>query len=319
MKASTKKTLVVGELNVDLIMDRLSAPPELGKEQRAEEMNLVLGSSSAIFASNLASLGTPVTFCGKVGADHFGDFVKEELKSRQINITPVITDSSLKTGLTVAFNQDNDRMMVTYPGAMEHFGYKDIDPALFDDHHHLHVAAIFFQPRLKDSLFELFHSARKAGLTTSLDTQWDPSGTWELDLQSLLPHVDYFMPNEQELMHLTGKSVIEDAAESLSDFMTTLVIKRGTRGARLIRNGEQLNVSAYSVPGFKDAIGAGDSFNAGFIHALLNGESHKDALRFGSKTAAVSTTAAGGTSAIQSAAQVERAAKSFTIQPEQTT
>lgn len=312
MKASTKKTLVVGELNVDLIMDRLSAPPELGKEQRAEEMNLVLGSSSAIFASNLASLGTPVTFCGKVGADHFGDFVKEELKSRQIDISPVITDLSLKTGLTVAFNQDDDRMMVTYPGAMEHLGLEDIDPALFEDHHHLHVAAIFFQPRLRESLTKLFQNARRAGLTTSLDTQWDPSENWDLNLASLLPHVDYFLPNEQELLHLTGSIDFEEAVDSVAGFMHTLVVKRGALGARLIRNDQQIDMPAYKVADFKDAIGAGDSFNAGFIHARLHDLPYDEALRFGTMTAAVSTQATGGTGAIQSAEQVRRLADRFT-------
>ena len=70
-----KKTdvLVVGELNVDLILDRLEKFPELGKEVIANHMLLTLGSSSAIFASNLSVLGSRVSFCGRVGRDSFAD------------------------------------------------------------------------------------------------------------------------------------------------------------------------------------------------------------------------------------------------------
>ena len=67
--------IVVGELNVDLIMNQLHSFPETGKEKLAEKMLLTLGSSSAIFASNLAALGMKVSFVGKIGERYIWKFL----------------------------------------------------------------------------------------------------------------------------------------------------------------------------------------------------------------------------------------------------
>ena len=65
--------LVIGELNVDIILHNIDNFPEVGKEVLAQQMTLTLGSSSAIFASNISSLGASVAFLGKIGNDEFGD------------------------------------------------------------------------------------------------------------------------------------------------------------------------------------------------------------------------------------------------------
>ena len=74
--------IVVGELNVDLILDKIESLPETGKEKLAERMSLTLGSSSAIFASNLSSLGMKVSFVAKAGNDIFGDFCMDRLREK---------------------------------------------------------------------------------------------------------------------------------------------------------------------------------------------------------------------------------------------
>jgi len=74
--------LVVGELNVDLILNGLPGLPEVGKEILASAMTLTLGSSSAIFASNLSSLGTKVGFLGMVGEDQFGALAVQSLEAK---------------------------------------------------------------------------------------------------------------------------------------------------------------------------------------------------------------------------------------------
>jgi sugar/nucleoside kinase (ribokinase family) len=76
--------IVVGELNVDLILNQIESFPEVGKEKLAENMTLTLGSSSAIFASNLSALGMRVSFIGKVGNDVFGNFVKNNSKRKAL-------------------------------------------------------------------------------------------------------------------------------------------------------------------------------------------------------------------------------------------
>lgn len=259
-----------------------------------------MGSSSAIFAANCSSLGSRVTFCGKIGKDNFGDFVRHSLSAKRINSDAVIVDEKLKTGATIIFNYDNDRMMVTHPGAMEHMSVEEIPDDLIRKSRHIHTSAIFFQPGIKKKLVTLFEKAKKLGLSTSMDTQWDPEEKWDLDINRLLPVLDFFLPNDEELIQLTFSSDLEEALNKLSGFETCIVVKRGKKGAILQEKGTQLSIPAYNVPDYTDAIGAGDSFNAGFIHSFLNGKNRKQCLEMGTMTAAVSTTAAGGTNGITS-------------------
>jgi sugar/nucleoside kinase (ribokinase family) len=112
--------LVVGELNVDLILNSIDSFPEMGKEKLAKRMNLTLGSSSAIFASNLSSLGSKVSFVGKIGNDQFGTLVNDSLANKGVNTDYLIRSEEWNTGATIVLNFDEDRAMVTYPGAMEH-------------------------------------------------------------------------------------------------------------------------------------------------------------------------------------------------------
>lgn len=305
MGKPNRRILVIGELNPDLIMDQLHGEAEYGKEQKASEMNLVMGSSSAIFACNSAALGSSVSFAGMVGDDMFGTFMIHSLQKKGVTTDHVQTSKTAKTGLTVAFNKADDRLMVTYPGAMELFGWHHIDPIIFESVDHLHLSSIFFQRQLKKDLPSILKSAKEAGLTISMDVQWDPNEMWELDLKQLLNDIDFFMPNEVELMKLTGAGTLDEALKSISNHSTKLVIKRGKNGSLFYHNGERLTQEAFFLVRFADAIGAGDSYNAGFIHAFLQEKSPAECLKQGSITAAVSTLQPGGTGAIQSYQQVQ--------------
>lgn len=305
--------MVIGELNVDLIFNQLNKAPEFGKEQRADQMTLTLGSSSAIFASNCSSLGAQVAFCGKVGGDSFGEFVMQSLDEKNVNADAVFTDKNLKTGATVIFNHQDDRMMVTHPGAMEHMIVDEIPDELFKKSRHLHTSAIFFQPGIRKDLVKMFSKAKEFGLTTSMDTQWDPEEKWEIDIEKILPVLDFFLPNEDELIELTHTSNLDDALEKISTFDTCVVVKRGTKGALMQKGGEKTSISAYKIDDLVDAIGAGDSFDAGFITSFLKGKSLEEALKIGNLTAAVSTTAAGGTTAIKSFDEVIEKGKTLEL------
>lgn len=306
--------MVVGELNADLILDQLHKPPGFGKEQTAGLMTLTLGSSTAIYAANSASLGSKVAFCGKIGADRFGSLVMDSLEQKSVNTEYIITDPNLATGATVIIRYANDRMMVTHPGAMEHMSVSEVSEELFIKSRHLHTSSVFFQPGIKKNLTELFQKAKSFGLTTSMDAQWDPSEKWDLNLADLMPFLDFFLPNEQELLHLTGSTTLDEALKALSGYDTCIVVKCGNKGATMQYRGEKESVKAYPIPGFVDAVGAGDSFNAGFIHEFLKGRHLSDCLAIGNLTAAVSTTSAGGTNGIKSYHHVIKTGKSMSAQ-----
>ncbi len=301
--------IVIGELNVDLILNKIESFPEVGKEKIAEKMDLVLGSSSAIFASNLSSLGAKVGFLGKIGNDIFGNLVIKSFKKKNVNTELIVVDESLKTGATIVLNFDEDRAMVTHPGAMEYLSFDDINFEEISKAQHLHVSSIFLQPKLKENLVEIFERVKKMGLTTSLDTQWDPNEKWDLDLKNLLPYVDIFLPNEKEIKYLTDKVSIDEALDSISSFSNVVAVKLGNKGSLLWQNKTSKNLDAFLNNNVVDAIGAGDSFDAGFIFKFIKGEALEKCQQFGNLIGAINTTSSGGTSAFVDYEQIIKIAK----------
>jgi sugar/nucleoside kinase (ribokinase family) len=290
-----KRVLVVGEINVDLVCQGYHAFPNPGREVLVDDFQMVLGSASAICAMGLARLGTPVVFFGKLGADPLGDFCLTAMRERGIDITQVVVDPRLKTGVTVAITSPVDRALVSYLGSIAAMGEKDVPRALFSRADHLHVSSYYLQEALRPGVRTLLRDAHAAGLTTSLDPGFDPSERWEPDLLETLREVDIFFPNEVELRALTGCSNPEEALRRLQRGSTRAIAKLGAQGTMAIDEKSRcLHVAALRVE-VMDTTGAGDSFNAGFLHAWLNGARLEECLRLGVACGALSTRGLGGT------------------------
>ncbi|MGW8316945.1 MAG: carbohydrate kinase family protein [Bacteroidales bacterium] len=308
-EVKTYDVLVVGELNVDLILNRIDAFPVMGKEILAEDMTVTLGSSSAIFANNLSMLGTSVSYLGKVGRDQFADLVIDSLRRSGVHTGEILADPELNTGLTVALNYDNDRAMITYPGAMNELRTRDISDRALQSAAHLHVSSVFLQPGLKPGLEDLFRKAKEAGLTTSLDPQWDPAEQWDIGLETLLAYVDVFLPNAGELEQFTGCSDPEEGIAVLRDHAHVIVVKNGVKGALMWDGTKVVRKSAFLNEQVVDAIGAGDSFNAGFIHRFIQKRPLEECLELATLTGALNTTGEGGTAAFASLQKIRQTAK----------
>jgi sugar/nucleoside kinase (ribokinase family) len=149
----------------------------------------------------------------------------------------------------------------------------------------------------------LFRELKARGLTTSLDTNDDPEDRWE-GLAEIFPYLDIFLPNDREACRIAKTDHFGTAIEWLASRVPTLVVKLGLQGA-LLRQGQH----ELRVPGEKancvDTVGAGDSFDAGFLHNFLRGAPLEDCLRFANKVAAHSVTAAGGVEAFRNTAKIE--------------
>lgn len=302
--------LVAGELNVDIILNQINRFPALGKEVVADSMMITLGSSSAIFASNLSVLGTKVAFAGTLAHDQFGDLIIDRLRSKGVDTRHIVYTDTKGTGATIALSFGEDRAMVTYPGTMTLFSIDHIPDSLLAGSKHLHVSSIFLSTALKKDVCMLFRKAKSLGLTTSLDPQWDPDEKWDINFTALLPDVDIFMPNENELRALTGIDDMHAAVDKLRSCANTIIVKSGREGAFLWSGDDYIHQPAFLNPRVVDAIGAGDSFCAGFIHRFIQGKDLRSCLEFAALTGAINTTKAGGTAAFESLARVKDVAES---------
>lgn len=303
---NNKKLLVVGELNVDLILNQIQQFPEIGTEIIAKTMNFTLGSSSAIFASNISVMGVDTSFCGMVGADDFGTFILNDLAKKKVNVDYISKTNETKTGITVVMNYDQDRANVTYCGAMKRLAMKNIPWENITDFGHFHLSNYFLQDGIRADIVEIFKKAKAAGLTTSLDLQWDPDNQWNFDYAACLPYVDVFLPNEAELIALTKKDNIADAEEEIVKYTNILALKMGVNGAKVIHNGKTIALKPFINTVFKDAIGAGDSFNAGFIKEFMEEASLSDCLQNANLMGSLNTMNRGGTTSFTSTEAIEQ-------------
>jgi sugar/nucleoside kinase (ribokinase family) len=297
---------VVGEINPDLILYGL--PKTLTPEQETliDGFRLTLGSSSAIFAHNLSVLGTRVGMISRIGPDPLGKMAFDWLAKAGVDLTHVVSASSgTSTGLTVILAHPEHRFILTYPGTMFELSYADLDLDYLLSARHLHLSSYFLHKALRPRIADLFREAKAKGLSTSLDTNDDPSGEWGKDLLNVLPFVDIFFPNEREAKKIAGTDNFEQAIEKLSQICRIVVGKLGSKGAIARRGSDEWRRSGMQVASV-DPVGAGDSFDAGFIHRFLQGATPQECLEYADIAGAFSTTREGGTEAFKDRNNLEQ-------------
>jgi sugar/nucleoside kinase (ribokinase family) len=295
---------IIGELNVDLVLSGAGRLPAYGTEVVADDFIMTLGSASAICAVGLARLGHQVAFAGKVGVDPWGTYCVELLREAGVAVNAVERDPRAKTGVTISLTSARDRALVTYPGAMIAFDAANLPATLFSRPGHLHVSSYFLQAGMRRAWRSIFERARTHGWSISLDPGFDPTDRWNDGLLDLLPLVDVLLPNELELEGLTGATDTHAALARLDNGRTLTIAKLGERGGMAIVDGRSVHVPPPPFPAV-DTTGAGDSFNAGFLHTWLSGRSVVDSLRAAVACGALSTRALGGTAAQPSEPELE--------------
>jgi sugar/nucleoside kinase (ribokinase family) len=193
------------------------------------------------------------------------------------------------------------RFILTYLGVMAEMRFEDLNLDHVLAARHLHLSSFFLQRALRPRVPELFRLAKEAGLSTSLDTNDDPEDRWEPDVLEVLKWVDVLLPNEHEACRMARSDDPLRAAETLAEKASLVVMKCGERGV-LARRGRELFEALPPKTEAVDTIGAGDSFDAGFLHQFIRGAKLEDCLQFGNLTGAFSTTRQGGTEAFRDAA-----------------
>jgi len=176
--------------------------------------------------------------------------------------------------------------------------YSDIDMGYVRSARHLHVSSFFLHRALRPRMVDLFRQAKAAGLSTSLDTNDDPENKWDRDLLDVLKHVDIFFPNDREAKKIARTEDLSQAINILAGLAKIVVVKRGAAAA-ICRSGQEQCSLAPPVVKAVDDIGAGDSFDAGFVHQFLTGAKLEECLTYANIAGAYSTTKEGGTEAFR--------------------
>ncbi|GAA3207190.1 carbohydrate kinase family protein [Nonomuraea helvata] len=290
--------LVVGDANPDVVLS--GAPRGLAYGQREQLVSggdLVLGGSGAITACGAARLGLRTAFAGRVGDDAAGRFVLGALADRGVDVSHCVIDSR-STAMTVVLADGADRAILTSLGCLPYLTVDDVPRGVA---RHVHVSSYFLQPGLASGLPGFLAEERRGGATTSLDTNDDPAGTWN-GLEDVLREVDVFLPNASEARAVagrlfgTGQESLEATAARLGALGPAVAVKDGGDGALVWRSGALARAAAVPVEPV-DTVGAGDSFDAGFIAAMLRGMSLRKCLEAAVSCGSLSTRAAGGTAA----------------------
>jgi sugar/nucleoside kinase (ribokinase family) len=297
---------IAGEINLDLILYGLPEQMPTERELLASGFRLTLGSSSAIIAHNLAALGASVGFITKLSDDMLGALALERLAERSIDLSRVRrVNGGPATGVTILLDHSGKRHILTYPGAMFEMNAADLDMQYLASGRHFHLSSLYLHKALGADLPRIFRQLKTAGLTLSLDTNDDPEDRWGKPLDELLGLVDLFLPNDDEACRITGKNDAEHALDVLARRIPLVAIKCGKHGALVQKGGQRWHVPTTPLTPV-DTIGAGDSFDAGFLAAYLRGQSPEACAVLGNKTAGLSTQRPGGTEAFRDAALIRK-------------
>lgn len=264
--------ITFGDLGVDLIITGQDVAPEFGQvEKLVDDYTLEMGGSCSIFACQAAKLGLRTAILGCVGDDDFGRLILRRMAESGVDISHVRVDPDLKTGMGIALCPPGDRAILTYMGTINAVQPEDVTDAFLASARHLHHGSYYLHTRLRPAIPAIFQRARLLGLTTSLDTNWDPDEGWDGGLEAVLPLTDIFLPNEQEALRISRRyNLLEAAARFQQMGVKIVVIKAGAKGALVYSGDTTLKHKVTPVTG-GDSIGAGDSFDAGFLAGWLRG------------------------------------------------
>jgi len=284
--------VVLGDCNPDLLL-RGNVVPAFGQvEQLVDDAGFQIGGSGAIVAAGAARLGLRCGLVSVVGGDALGRLQLDALARRGVDVSTVIVDTSLSTGLTVILSKGEDRAILTFLGAIDALDAGVVDLAVLRDARHVHVSSYYLQVKLQATLEPLLVAAREGGASVSLDPNWDPDETWDGGLLALLPLLDFLFVNEQEARLIGRADDALAAARALAATGPTVVVKLGAAGGLLVSATDTLRAPALART-VVDTTGAGDSFDAGFLHGLLAGWEPARCLELACVCGSLSVSAAG--------------------------
>jgi len=266
-----------------------------------------LGGNGSNTSYTLGVLGVPVRLLGMVGRDAFGELALSILRSANVDLSEIGRSQAPTTASICPVNAAGDRLFMHRVGSSAEVFPEPIEftPRLLDGMAHFHLANVFALAQLRARAPESLDRARKAGLTTSLDTGWDARGRWIEDIEGCLPHLDLLFMNQDEARMLSGSADPEQAARRMQALgASDVVIKLGAEGCAVFTTDGVERFPAFEV-NVVDTTGAGDCFVGGFLAALSRGACYGEAARFANAVGALSVQKLGAINGVRTLAETE--------------
>ncbi|MEV4145524.1 sugar kinase [Amycolatopsis sp. NPDC049691] len=276
----TQTVVTLGAHVFDVQVRPVSAIPEGQGAALVEQIRFGPAGTAAGTAVTLAKLGAGVRTAGAVGDDPIGDLLLTMLAKHGVDTSLVLRRSGVQTSASVLpIRPDGSRPAFHVPGANLGFEPAEFPAASLAGATHLHVGG----PELMGgaAAASLLAPARSAGVVTSADllAPGDPGVLAWID--PALSSVDYLLPNEDQVIGLTGAATVEDGAHALlARGVGCVAVTRGARGALVVTPESTLAVPAFAVP-VVDTTGCGDAFSAGFLRGVGLGRSLREAAVLG--------------------------------------
>ena len=282
---------VIGDVGVDVVLGPIERWPAIGTESLMDHSELRPGGSAGNAALAASYLGVPCRLVSLVGNDSLGSWLSEQFRGVNSSLPVCDLATSVSVGIIHACGE---RTFLTTRGHLEAFDYQHVHPFLTRARHRPSIAllsGVFLTPRLRGSYARLIEEVAALGYQVALDTGW-PSGNWNdqlrVEMLAWVERCDHVLLNEMEVASLGDRPDFRDAMLQVSQRLkpgATLIVKNGAQGAVGIQDGATVRAGAVATAVF-DTIGAGDSFNAGYLVARLNGHELSGALEAGCRAAA---------------------------------
>jgi len=289
-----------GILVADTICGPVERLPREGELLAVGDMPVKVGGCAANVAIDLARHGVSVDVCGCVGNDDAGEVVLRCLRSSGVGCGAIHRVDSHPTSKTVILLvQGEDRRFLHSFGANAALAVARLPRQWVDDLKVFYLGGLLVMPSLRaDELAGLLEHCRRRGIVTVVDVVVPHDYRGLEELSPLLPHVDYFLPNDDEARRLTGQTDTSRQIDALLGHgARTVIITRGPNGSVAARGRDRWEAASYRVETI-DPSGSGDAFDAGIIAGVLRGWNMERTLRFAAALGASATTAVGTTDGV---------------------
>jgi len=304
--------VALGEVAVDLILAGVDKIPRRWSELgRVRDAGIFAAGSAGYVAQCFAKLGGRAAIVGRISDDNAGRIVIEGFHQCGVSTGNLAVDKTVQTEVStvIVYNDGNKASVVSQIPPLR---LAKLEMSCLEGARAFHIGGYLVLPDLwGKSMLRWIRRAKREGALVSLDPQMSATGAWSEAFEGVLENLDVLLLDEVEAKKISRRKRVLDAVETLLRAGCLVVaVKAGKKGCIVGERGRIL-----SIPPFKtkptSTIGAGDAFDAAFIHGCLQNWSVEKIARFSNVVAALSTTKLGCMTAIPRAEIAEETTEAY--------